>query len=143
MSEIDNNNESKLEEFNRLKHVFSVLITIFNNSYFDCNNLKIELKNYLENQNNELKSDRIITIDNTIKNIDEKESEILRSYIPTFMYHVEINRSYSESLIELDNAPKLFYEILNIFYMKEYGKIYNIIDTSLKSNLESYWCVIL
>lgn len=140
--------DRELEEFNRLKHVYSVLITLFNNynplySNDIIINLKKEFKNYLENQLNELKSDRIITLENTIKTIDDKESEILQSYIPTFIYLVDSNKIYRETVDELNKSPKIFYELLNIFYLKEYGKIYNIIETNLKYNFDAYWCVIL
>lgn len=133
------------EEFNKLKHVYSTIIPICNSWYINenVNNFKLNFKNYLENQNNELKSDRIILSDDTIKIIDEKEAEMLRLYIPGFIYHVDTNKSYTESLTELSNAPKIFYELLNIHYLKEYGQIYNILEITLKSNLESYWCVIL
>lgn len=135
----------ELEEFNKLKHVYSTIIPICNSWYINdnVNNFKTNFKNYLEEQNNELKSDRIILQNDTIKYIDEKDAEILRLYIPRFIDHVNTNKSYTDSLTELSDAPKIFYELLNIYYLKEYGKIYNILEQALKSNLESYWCVIL
>lgn len=145
ITELNNSHDLEMEQFNKLKHVYSTIIPICNSWYINTNmnTFKSNFKNYLENQNNELKSDRIILLDNTIKTIDTKEAEILRSYIPEFIYHIGTNKSYTESLIELSNAPKIFYELLNIHYLKEYEQIYNTLEITLKSTLESYWCVIL
>ena|SRR5690348_15786245 len=128
------------EEVVKLKYVYSILLTISN-----TNTLKIKLKDYLENQNNELKSDRIITITDNIKSMNSLDAELLRSHIPIFIHAINdanITNNYNETLNILNNSPLIFYEILNIFYLREYRQIYELIDSILTSNF-GYWCVIM
>jgi hypothetical protein len=132
---IDEMNDN--ERNNKLKQVYSILLTM------DSNELKTELKNYLENQNNELKSDRYITNSPYFKTIDQKEAEILRSYIPCFIFHIDSNKTYNESVDEFDHMPIIIYDLLDIFYLVHYNQIYKLIETNLKLNYSSYWCVII
>lgn len=132
---IDEMNDN--ERNNKLKQVYSILLTM------DSNELKTELKNYLENQNNELKSDRYITNSPYFKTIDQKEAEILRSYIPCLIFHIDSNKTYNESVDEFDHMPIIIYDLLDIFYLVHYNQIYKLIETNLKLNYSSYWCVII
>jgi hypothetical protein len=128
----------------KLKHIYSTLIAMFNTYDPEFLLLKNKFKLYLENQNNELKSDRIfINLSNLqyFQSIDKKEAEILRSYIPCFIFHVDSNKTYNETIEEFSNIPVLMYNILNIFYIEEYNIIYKLIENNLKNNIS--WCVII
>lgn len=131
------------ERNNKLRHIFSTLITIISNN-INHNEFKDKFKSYLENQNNELKNDRISTQNSLyFKTIDTKEAEILRAYIPCFIYHIESNKTYNETIDEFDHIPLSMYDILDIFYIENQETIYKLIETDLKTILTSYWCVIL
>jgi hypothetical protein len=130
----------------KLKHVYSTLIAMFNTYDADFLLLKTKFKLYLENQNNELKKDRIFTNLSNLQyfqSIDKKEAEILRSYMPCFIYHVDNIKTYNETIDEFSNIPVLMYNILNIFYIEEYKTIYKLIEINLKNNLALGWCIII
>lgn len=129
------------ERNNKLRQVFSILITILNNNINHIE-FKDTFKSYLENQNNELKNDRFL-INQYFKSIDKKDAEILRSYMPCFIYHIDNNKTYNETIEEFDHIPLLMYDILDIFYIEQQEKIYKLIENDLKNIMTTYWCVII